>query len=79
MTGGHQGTVVEPSDQRHVVRSHRPQSGRAFGQFVVVETWHDGAGVLKQFAHAGYGGCRVAAVLILGRADNNTVGTRHQI
>ena len=38
--GGHQGAVIEPADQRQVVRCHRPQSGCALGQFVLAERRH---------------------------------------
>ena len=79
MARGDQRALVEPADDRQVVRRHRPQAGRALGEFVLAERRQHRAGVVEQLPHPGHGGCGVAAVLVLGRADHHAVGARHQV
>ena len=64
---------------RQVVRRHRTQTRRAFGEFVLAQRRHHRAGVVEQFTHPGHGGRGVAAVLVLGGADHHAVGARHQV
>ena len=59
--------VIGRKPAAHSASSYSPSAG------------HHRARVVEQLAHAGHRGCGVAAVLVLGGADDHPVGARHQI